>query len=46
MIILGGTHKTIPGVTKAIILTDNKNYAEKLIHVLIQIILEIHSYIM
>lgn len=30
MIILGGTHKTIPGVTKAIILTDNKNYAEKI----------------
>ena len=30
MIILGGTHKTIPGVTKAIILTDNKKYAEKI----------------
>lgn len=32
MIILGGTHKTIPGVTKAIILTNNKEFAWKIDH--------------
>ena len=30
MIILGGTHKTIPGVTKAIILTNNEMFAKKI----------------
>lgn len=30
MIILGGTHKTIPGVTKAIILTNNETVAKKI----------------
>ena len=30
MVVLSGTHKTIPGVTKAIILTNNANIANKI----------------